>query len=66
MASDANKTILTRVYGHGRGWTFRPKDFLDIAGYGAMRQTLSRLKRQGTSADSYRVSTIIRHHATQQ
>jgi len=48
MASDANKTILTRIYGHGRGWTFRPKDFLDIAGYDAMRQTLSRLKRQGT------------------
>jgi hypothetical protein len=48
MAGDTAKRILQRIYGHGRGWVFTPKDFLDIAGYAAMRQALSRLKQQGT------------------
>jgi len=47
MASDTAKRMLQRIYGHGRGWVFIPKDFLDIANGAAVRQSLSRLKRQG-------------------
>ena len=48
MAGDTTKRILQRIYGHGRGWVFIPKDFLDIASYAAVRQSLSRLKQKGT------------------
>jgi len=48
MAGDTAKRILQRIYGHGRGWVFIPKDFLDIASNAAVRQSLSRLKKQGT------------------
>ena len=48
MAGDTTKRILQRIYGHGRGWVFIPKDFLDIASNAALRQSLSRLKKQGT------------------
>jgi len=48
MAGDTTKRILQRIYGHGRGWVFIPKDFLDIASYAAVRQSFSRLKQQGT------------------
>ena len=47
MTGDTNKRILQRIYGHGRGWVFIPKDFLDIASSDAVRQTISRLKKQG-------------------
>jgi hypothetical protein len=48
MTGDTNKRILQRIYGHGRGWVFIPKDFLDIASNAAVRQSLSRLKQRGT------------------
>jgi hypothetical protein len=48
MAGDTTNRILQRIYGHGRGWVFIPKDFLDIARYDAVRQSLSRLKQRGT------------------
>ena len=48
MIGNTNKRILQRIYGHGRGWVFIPKDFLDIASSTAVRQSLSRLKQQGT------------------
>jgi len=48
MVGDTNKRILQRIYGHGRGWVFIPKDFLDIASSAAVRQSISRLKQQGT------------------
>jgi hypothetical protein len=48
MAGDTTKKILQKIYGHGRGWVFFPKDFLDIASYTAIRQSLTRLKQQGT------------------
>ena len=47
MTGDTNKRILQRIYGHGRRWVFIPKDFLDIASSDAVRQTISRLKKQG-------------------
>ncbi len=48
MTGNTTKRILRRIYGHGRGWVFIPKDFLDIASNAAVRQSLSRLKKQGT------------------
>lgn len=45
---DSTKRILQRIHGHRKDWVFTPKDFIDIAGYDAVRQSLSRLKRQGT------------------
>ncbi|MCX5993711.1 MAG: DUF6088 family protein [Chloroflexi bacterium] len=48
MTINTTKRILQRIYGHGRGWVFIPKDFLDIASNAALRQSLSRLKKQGT------------------
>ena len=48
MTGDTNKKVLQRIYGHGRGWVFIPKDFIDIASYAAVRQSLSRLKQRGT------------------
>jgi hypothetical protein len=48
MTINTTKRILQRIYGHGRGWVFIPKDFLDIASNAAVRQSLSRLKKQGT------------------
>jgi len=48
MTISTTKRILQRIYGHGRGWVFIPKDFLDIASNAALRQSLSRLKKQGT------------------
>ena len=47
-AGDTPKRILQRIYGHGRGWVFIPKDFLDIGTDTAIRQSLSRLSRQRT------------------
>jgi len=45
---NTTKRILQRIYGHGRGWVFIPKDFLDISNSAAVRQAISRLKRRGT------------------
>jgi hypothetical protein len=47
-AGNTPKRILQRIYGHGRGWVFIPKDFLDIGTDTAIRQSLSRLSRQRT------------------
>lgn len=48
MISDMTDKIKQRIYGHGRGWVFNPKDFMDIAGSDSIRQTLSRLTKRGT------------------
>ncbi len=40
--------IIARIYGKGRGWSFCPKDFQDIATRSAVDQALSRLHRKGT------------------
>jgi hypothetical protein len=42
------KRVRQRIYGHGRGWVFVPKDFLDIAATASIRKALSRLKEQKT------------------
>lgn len=40
--------IIARIYGRGRGNTFTPKDFQDIASHETVRKTLSRLAEAGT------------------
>jgi Family of unknown function (DUF6088) len=42
------KSVLNRIYGHGRGWCFTPSDFLDLGSTGAVRIALLRLKRKKT------------------
>ena len=42
----ANK-ILSRIYGLGRGKVFTPKDFLDLGSHEIVRQSLSRLAKEG-------------------
>ena len=40
--------ILSRIYGHGRGWVFTPKHFMDLGTGYAVGMTLTRLSRKGT------------------
>ena len=40
--------IVSRIYGHGRGWSFSKIDFADIGRAGTVDQALSRLHQRGT------------------
>jgi len=40
-------TIVSRIYGHGRGWVFTPKDFLDCGGRSAIDAAFNRLLKKG-------------------
>lgn len=42
-----NNTVLSRIYGHGRGWVFTPGSFADIADKKTASVMLSRLAEQG-------------------
>jgi hypothetical protein len=46
MQSIANK-VINRIYGHGRGWAFTPKDFSDFGDRSAIDVSLNRLVKQG-------------------
>ena len=39
--------ILDRIYGHGRGWTFVPANFLDLGSRNAVASALKRHKKSG-------------------
>ena len=43
-----DKSILSRIYGHGRGWVFTPAFFLDLGSRDAIDSTLKRLRVAGT------------------
>ena len=45
MAKNTEKTVVSRIYGHGRGWAFSAKDF---QGLGRVDMALSRLTNAGT------------------
>ena len=45
MVKNLAKTIIYRVYGHGRGWAFSAKDFHDL---GRVEMPLARLCEAGT------------------
>lgn len=40
--------VISRIYGHGRGWAFTPSDFRDLAEPRAVGGALSQLQKQGT------------------
>ena len=40
--------VVSRIYGHGRGWVFSQSDFADIGSRGALDKSLQRLASQGT------------------
>lgn len=42
------QAILSRIYGHGRGWCFTPKDFADLGSAESARITLYRLVKRQT------------------
>jgi hypothetical protein len=48
MGQTIEQQVLARVYGHGRGWVFSPKDFLHIGNRKAVDVTLIRLTNAGT------------------
>ncbi len=41
-------TVISRIYGHGRGWCFTPKNFADLGSAEAVRIALFRLVRKKT------------------
>jgi Family of unknown function (DUF6088) len=45
MQDIANK-IVSRIYGHGKGWCFTPKDFADLGSTESVRIKLFRLAKQ--------------------
>jgi hypothetical protein len=59
--------VISRIYGHQRGWSLSKNDFLDIAGDAAIRKALSRLEEKGTIRrllrgvyDYPRMSTLLK------
>src|SRR5690349_2550530 len=48
MGQTVEQQILARVYGHGRGWAFSPKDFLHLGSRKAVDVALIRLTNAGT------------------
>jgi len=47
MQSVSNK-VVSRIYGHGRGWAFTKKDLADCGGSMAVEKALARLRSRGT------------------
>ncbi|MDR1145700.1 MAG: DUF6088 family protein [Verrucomicrobiales bacterium] len=43
-----DKSVVSRIYGNGRGWAFSPNQFLDLGGRQAVDVTLHRLAKAGT------------------
>jgi hypothetical protein len=43
-----DKSVVSRIYGNGRGWVFSPNHFLDLGGRQAVDVTLHRLAKTGT------------------
>ncbi len=48
MSQTFKNTILSRIYGNGRGWVFTASDFKDLSNYNLIKKTLSRLEKAGT------------------
>ncbi|MHB9010319.1 MAG: DUF6088 family protein [Limisphaerales bacterium] len=43
-----DKSIISRIYGNGRGWVFSPNQFLDLGNRSAVGVALHRLAKAGT------------------
>lgn len=48
MSQSIEQQVLARIYGHGRGWAFSPKDFLDLGSRKAIDVSLIRLTNART------------------
>lgn len=48
MTKTTAKTIVSRIYGRGRGWAFSQADFADLAGATTVNSTLRRLVEEET------------------
>jgi len=46
-AQSIDTQVLSRIYGHGRGWAFTPTSFLDLGTRTAVASALARHKRAG-------------------
>lgn len=47
MTQSVENSILSRIYGHGRGWSFTPSHFLDLGSYAAVTLALKNLCDKG-------------------
>jgi hypothetical protein len=43
----SGKMVLSRIYGHGRGWVFSKKDFIDMVSAENIDKALSQLTKEG-------------------
>ena len=48
MPKSVDNRVLSRIYGHGRGWVFTPAHFADLGSRTAVASTLKRHKQNGT------------------
>lgn len=48
MSQTIDKSIISRIYGHGRGWVFSTADLADLGPRPAIDSTLRRLAEKGT------------------
>ena len=46
MKQTVENAIKNRIYGHGRGWTFTPKHFIDLGSAGSIRFLLYTLRKK--------------------
>ena len=47
MSKTIEKTVISRIYGRGRGWVFSKKDFAVLGEGGNIDRTLSRMAEKG-------------------
>ena len=45
--NNTDKQIISRIYGHGRGWVFTPDHFKDLGSRNAIASALKRYKQKG-------------------
>ncbi len=46
MNQTIENTIKSKIYGHGRGWVFTPKNFIGLGSSGSIRQVLFNLHKE--------------------
>ena len=47
-AQSVDKKVISRIYGHKRGWVFTPDDFKDLGSRNAVASALKRYAKKGT------------------
>jgi Family of unknown function (DUF6088) len=54
LAQHTSDKVVSRIYGHGRGWVFTQKDLVDCGSSMAVEKALSRLWKKGTVRQIFR------------